>query len=97
MPSSAWRVNGETLSQWAKIHAADIIRSLERDVFPMIRDLPISRATAACKVLEVLKDIEDRGAVETAKRVRQRISSVFIRTIAKALPRRTRPRNWARC
>jgi hypothetical protein len=43
--------------------------------------LPISRATAAGKVLEVLKDIEDRGAVETAKRVRQRISSVFIRAI----------------
>lgn len=77
-----WHDNAK--SQWAKIHAADIIRSLERDVFPMIGDLPISELTAP-KVLEVLKDIEDRGAVETAKRVRQRISSVFIHAIAKGI------------
>lgn len=70
--------------QWAAIHAADILRSLERDVFPTIGDLPISQITPP-KVLEVLKDIEDRGAIETAKRIRQRISSVFIHAIAKGI------------
>lgn len=27
--------------QWASVHAADVIRSLERDVFPTIGDFPI--------------------------------------------------------
>jgi integrase len=70
--------------QWAAIHSDDVLRSLERDVFPLIGDLPISELTAP-KILEVLKSIEDRGAIETAKRVRQRISAVFIHAIAKGI------------
>lgn len=77
-----WHDNAK--SQWATIHAADIIRSLERDVFPQIGNLPISALTAP-KILEVLKGIEGRGAIETAKRVRQRISSVFVHAIAKGI------------
>ncbi|QDK31735.1 tyrosine-type recombinase/integrase [Sphingomonas sp. IC081] len=77
-----WFENART--QWARVHADDIIRSLERDVFPTIGDLPISELTPP-KVLEVLKGIEERGAVETAKRVRQRISAVFIHAIAKGI------------
>jgi integrase len=67
--------------QWAAIHADDILRSLERDVFPLIGSLPISELTAP-KVLEALRAIEDRGAIETARRVRQRISAVFVYAIA---------------
>jgi hypothetical protein len=29
-------------AQWAKVHAADVLRSFERDVFPEIGSLPIS-------------------------------------------------------
>lgn len=68
-------------SQWAKKHAADVIRSLERDVFPNMGNLPIA-VIKAPRVLEVLRAIEDRGAIETAKRVRQRISAVFVYAIA---------------
>jgi integrase len=57
------------------------MRSLERDVFPMIGNLPIAQLTSPA-VLEVLRAIEARGAIETAKRVRQRISMVFIYAIA---------------
>lgn len=71
-------------AQWAKIHAADILRSLERDVFPTIGSLPISELTPP-KVYEVLKAIEDRGSIETAKRVRQRVSAVFVYAIAKGI------------
>lgn len=70
--------------QWAAIHANDVLRSLERDVFPMIGDLPISQLTAP-RVLEVLKAIEARGAIETAKRVRQRISGTFVHAIAQGM------------
>jgi integrase len=67
--------------QWAKIHAGDVLRSLERDVFPAIGALPIRDLTAP-KILKVLRDIEERAAIETAKRVRQRISAVFVYAIA---------------
>lgn len=77
-----WHENSRP--QWAAIHADDVIRSLERDVFPTIGDLPISQLTPP-RVLEVLRAIEARGAIETAKRVRQRISSTFIRAIAQGI------------
>jgi integrase len=74
-------------SQWAAHHAADILRSLERDVFPSIGSLPISELTPP-KLLEFLRAIEDRGAIETAKRVRQRVSAVFIFAIAEGIAER---------
>jgi len=77
-----WHENAK--AQWAKIHAADIIRSLERDVFPTIGDLPIAQL-APPVILAVLREIEARGAVETAKRVRQRISAVFVYGIAQGI------------
>ena len=46
--------------------------------------LPIGDLSAPL-VLAVLREIESRGAVETAKRVRQRISGVFVFAIAKGL------------
>ena len=70
--------------QWATIHADDVLRSLERDVLPAIGAFPISELTPP-NVLEVLRAIEDRGSIETAKRVRQRISAVFIYAIAKGI------------
>jgi integrase len=71
-------------AQWAAIHASDVLRSLDRDVFPLIGDLPISDLTPP-KVLEALRAIEDRGSIETAKRVRQRISAVFVYAIAQGM------------
>lgn len=71
-------------AQWAVIHASDVIRSLERDVFPTIGSLPIAQLTPPI-VLGVLREIESRGAVETAKRVRQRISAVFVYAIAQGI------------
>lgn len=69
-----WHDNAK--SQWASVHAADVIRSLERDVFPAIGELPIGQLTPPL-VLAVLREVEARGSIETAKRIRQRISAVF--------------------
>lgn len=68
-------------SQWARVHAADVIRSLERDIFPAIGALPIRELTPPL-VLGALREIEARGSIETAKRIRQRISAVFCFAIA---------------
>ncbi len=70
--------------QWAANHSGDVLRSLERDVFPAIGPLPIGELTPP-KILEALRSIEKRSAIETAKRVRQRISAVFVYAIASGL------------
>jgi integrase len=73
-----------TKTQWAKIHADDVLRSLDRDVFPAIGKLPIAELKPPL-IMKVLSAIEDRGAIETAKRVRQRVSAVFVYAIAKGM------------
>jgi integrase len=77
-----WHDNAK--AQWATIHANDIIRSIERDVFPSIGTLPIAQITPPL-VLGVLREIEARGSIETAKRIRQRISAVFVYAIAQGI------------
>ncbi|WBO22287.1 tyrosine-type recombinase/integrase [Sphingomonas abietis] len=69
---------------WNAVHAADVIASLERDVFPEVGDLPIT-VLKAPKMLEVLQKVEARGAIETAHRIRQRVSAVFVYGIAAGL------------
>lgn len=70
--------------KWAPVHQNDVIRSLERDVFNGIGELPIAQLTPPL-ILAVLREIEARGAIETAKRVRQRISGVFVYAIAQGI------------
>ncbi|MGI4947395.1 MAG: tyrosine-type recombinase/integrase [Janthinobacterium lividum] len=69
---------------WSKVHARDVIDSLTNDLFPEIGDLPIT-AIGAPRLLEVLQRVEKRGAVETAHRLRQRVSAVFVYGIAAGL------------
>ncbi|WP_428428728.1 tyrosine-type recombinase/integrase [Pararhizobium sp.] len=62
-------------------HASDVIESLEKEVFPHIGDVPI-RDIGAPEVMGLLRLIEARKAIETARRVRQRMSAVFVYGIA---------------
>ena len=61
---------------WTAVHAADVLASLERDVFPAIGAMGLG-AIDPPKVLDVLRSVEGRGCIETARRLRQRISAVF--------------------
>ncbi|EPR09629.1 integrase [Sphingobium indicum IP26] len=72
------------LERWTDRHAADVLDSLARDVFSEIGTLPIG-AIGAPAVLQVLRDVERRGSIETARRIRQRISAVFSFAIAEGL------------
>ncbi|MDQ2763181.1 MAG: integrase arm-type DNA-binding domain-containing protein [Pseudomonadota bacterium] len=65
---------------WSTRYADIILKSLTQDVFPRIGHLPVTEITTPL-VLQVLRPIEKRGAVETAHRVRQRISEVYARAI----------------
>jgi len=61
---------------WTKEHAARVMRTLERDVYPIIGDMPIQDIqTLDC--LSVIRIVEERGALDVASRVKQRIASVF--------------------
>jgi integrase len=68
-------------SKWGPIHADDVLHSLERDAFPEIGPLPVREITAPV-ILALLRKIEARSAIETARRVRQRMSAVFVYAIA---------------
>lgn len=68
-------------SQWVARHADDVITSLENEVFPFIGAIPVRDITAST-ALAVLRTIEARPAIETARRVRQRMSAVFVFAIA---------------
>jgi integrase len=68
-------VDHET-TRWSLQQAYDTYRSLERDIFPYMGDLPIASIRAP-KVLKVLQEVERRGAIGTAHKLRQRVSAVF--------------------
>jgi integrase len=74
-----WHANEE--GRWGEVHAADVLRSLERDVFPAIGRLPISQIDTPL-ILSALRKVEARGSIETARRCRQRISAVFVYAIS---------------
>lgn len=69
------------VDRWTPVHAYDVLHTLERDVFPELGTRDI-RSIGVADVLAVLRAIEDRPAIETAKRVRQRMSAVFVHAIA---------------
>lgn len=62
--------------RWAPVHAADVITSLERDVFPTLGSRPLVSIKAP-DVLATLRAVENRGSIETARRLRQRIGGVY--------------------
>jgi integrase len=57
-------------------HAERTLIRLEQDAFPWIGATPIAKITAP-KLLEALRKIEARGAIETAHRVRHACGQVF--------------------
>ncbi|MGG6196213.1 integrase domain-containing protein [Pantoea allii] len=58
-------------------YAKDIWRSLEKDVFPSIGDVPVQKIKARILV-ESLEPIKARGALETVRRLVQRINEIMI-------------------
>jgi len=67
--------------KWTKKHSAQVLTSLELNIFPSLGGRPVAEITAA-ELLDVLRMIESRGALEIASRVLQRCSAVFRYAIA---------------
>ncbi|MBP2167946.1 integrase [Erwinia toletana] len=58
-------------------YAKDIWRSLEKDVFPVLKDIPVQEIKARTLV-QALEPIKARGALETVRRLVQRINEIMI-------------------
>ena len=75
---------GKHAPTWADSHSDKIIRRLERDVFPWIGSRPIT-SIAPKDLLELLRRVEGRGAIETTHRVQQNCGQVFRYAVATGL------------
>lgn len=71
-------------ASWAASHSDKIIRRLERDVFPWLGSRPI-QAIKPPDLLQVLKRVEARGAIETTHRVQQNCGQVLRYAVAMGL------------
>lgn len=61
---------------WDEKHTKVVLRSLDLNVFPFIGKLPVDKITAR-DVLQLLRAMEARGALENARRVAKRIEAVL--------------------
>jgi integrase len=66
-------------------HAARILSRLERDVFPVLGQRDIKQISAA-DILEMLRAVEGRGALDVSRRLRQHVSQIYLFAI---------PQGWA--
>lgn len=71
-------------SRWSPVHIRKVEQALARDVFPHIGMLPLTEIDGPT-VLAMLRRVEKRGAIDTAKRIRQHVSAVFEFAIAEGL------------
>lgn len=69
---------------WSKANAERVRHRFERDVYPAFGSVPISEIEST-DVLSVLRKIEARGSIETAKRVRGYIRAVFTKAMGERL------------
>ncbi len=67
---------GKQLAAWSKGHADTVISRLERDVFPVIGSVAISKIKTG-EVLAILRKVEARGALDTALRIKIIFGQVF--------------------
>ena len=62
---------------WTTAYAAKWLRGLEKDLFPYLGALPLATITAPM-LLDALRRVEKRGAIESAHTLRQTAGQVFL-------------------
>nr|HPQ96002.1 integrase arm-type DNA-binding domain-containing protein [Thiolinea sp.] len=65
-----------TMPGWSESHSKRITRCLEKDIFPCIGHLHINEVTAG-DIIRIVQRVEDRGAGDVARRVKQYILQVY--------------------
>lgn len=64
------------LPKWTQRHAGQVLRSLEDDLFPDLGMFDVKDVDKPF-LLSVLRKVENRGAIETARRLRKRAEAIF--------------------
>jgi hypothetical protein len=67
---------GKRAKAWAGNHASKVLGRLTADVFPWLGATPVTSITAR-ELLETLERVEGRGAVDSARRIRQNLELIF--------------------
>ncbi|EDR9397636.1 TPA: tyrosine-type recombinase/integrase [Citrobacter werkmanii] len=68
-------------AKWSAGYASDIMEAFQNDIFPYVGERPVGEIKPL-ELLNVLRKIEKRGALEKMRKVRQRCSEVFRYAIA---------------
>lgn len=71
-------------NQWSEKHKKRVIDTLTQDIFPHIGNIPVNEIQTI-QIIEALRRIERRGALEVAGRVAQRVNAVFRYALASGL------------
>lgn len=66
--------------RWSANHSAAISKSLKKNVFPEIGNLPVDSISPP-QLVALFEKIENRGALEVARKVLQRVSSIYMYAI----------------
>ena len=72
--SREWHTKQKTI--WSKSHSKTVLRRFENDVFPWLGSRPISEITAP-ELLNIIRKVEKRGALESAHRLLGACGQVF--------------------
>lgn len=70
----AWQK--QQVSRWSTKHATQVLASLEDELFPDLGPFDVKDIDKPL-LLSVLRKVEKRGALETARRLRQRAEAIF--------------------
>lgn len=68
-------------ARWKDRHRAELWWRLEKDAFPKLGKRPIAQVKAP-EMLEVLRAVEDRGAIESARRMLHHLNGIFDYAVA---------------
>jgi len=69
-----WHENGK--GHWTENYSAHVLKRLETDIFPVIGSRPIVEIEPL-ELLDALRKVEKRGALDIAKRLRQTAGQIF--------------------
>ena len=72
--------------EWSESHYLKSVRAFERDIYPLLANLPINTITPAIAA-KTIENIYGRGVLETASRLLQHLNGVFRYAQAKGLSR----------
>ena len=65
----------------SEYHANRVLKSLETDIFPAFGNTPITDITPQ-EILIAIREVEERGALDTAQRLLQRTAKIFAYAVA---------------